>query len=137
MYIGSSVDLASRLFKHLGLFNNGSNLYLQRAIALYGLPSFVFIIVEFCTPDNLISREQFHLNWLFSLLSWAYNFCAIAGSCLGFKHSEETRAKMSTAKSGPNHPLYGRVAYNTLAVCVYTLNGKLVQSFSSFSNSCS
>ncbi|RUS28213.1 hypothetical protein BC938DRAFT_482148, partial [Jimgerdemannia flammicorona] len=45
MYIGSSVDLASRLFSHV--FNHASYLYLQRAIALYGLPSFVFIIVEF------------------------------------------------------------------------------------------
>ena len=40
---------------------------LQRAIALYGIPTFVFIVIEFCTPENCIAREQNWLNWLFAL----------------------------------------------------------------------
>jgi len=43
MYIGSSVDMGTRLVSHV--FNYSSNLHLQRAIALYGLPTFVLKLV--------------------------------------------------------------------------------------------
>jgi len=29
------------------------------------------------------------------------------GSLIGFRHSEETKAKMSTARQGDKHPLFG------------------------------
>jgi len=57
----------------------GSNIHLQRAITLYGLPSFIFIVIEFCRSENVLSREQYWLNWLFSLpASLRYNFNPIA-----------------------------------------------------------
>ena len=56
MYIGSSCDMGTRLTDHV--FNYSSNLHLQRAIALYGLPTFIFIVVEFCNSFNVGEREQ-------------------------------------------------------------------------------
>jgi len=64
MYIGSAVDLSKRIAEHF-LYGK-SNEHLQRALALYGLDNFEFLIVEFCTPELLIEREQYYLNW-FSL----------------------------------------------------------------------
>ena len=54
---------------------------------------------------NLLALEQKHLDWLFSLPeSLRYNFNPTAGSSLGYKHTEDTLAKMS----GENNPMYGR-----------------------------
>ncbi|RUS24046.1 hypothetical protein BC938DRAFT_474210 [Jimgerdemannia flammicorona] len=57
MYVGSSCDMGTRLTDHV--FNYSSNVHLQRAIALYGLSVFTFIVVEFCKPSVIIEREQY------------------------------------------------------------------------------
>jgi group I intron endonuclease len=86
MYIGSSTSIGNQLVSHI--FNYSSNIHLQHAITLYGLPSFFFIIIEFCLSENIFPREQYWLNWLFALPSHLqYNFSPTAGSRFGFKHS--------------------------------------------------
>lgn len=42
------------------------------------------------------------------LLKPEYNILKIAGSSLGFKHSEKTRAQMSINNTGINNPFYGK-----------------------------
>jgi group I intron endonuclease len=79
--------------------------------------NFSFCVVEFydlvdigplsqeTNKANLLALEQKHLDWLFSLPeSLRYNFNPTAGSILGYKHTEDTMAKMS----GENHHMYGR-----------------------------
>jgi len=67
---------------------------------------------------NLLDLEQKHLDWLFSLpAELRYNFNPIAGSSLGYKHTEDTRAQMSKSqqlvdRSGENNPMYGRTGEN-------------------------
>ncbi|RUO96033.1 hypothetical protein BC936DRAFT_142731, partial [Jimgerdemannia flammicorona] len=103
MYIGSSVNLGNRLTAHF--VNGSSNAHLQFAIAKYGLIAFTFSVIELVAKDQLLAREQFWLDWLFSLpAERRYNYLPTAGSLLGYKHSDETRAKMS----GENHPMYGK-----------------------------
>jgi hypothetical protein len=110
MYIGSSMLLADRFKNH---FIKSSNAHLRSAIKKYGLANFKFSIVEFVEPhpdlpieenrDNLLAREQHWLDWLFSLPSnLRYNFNPTAGTTLGYKHSEESRAKMSVSMKGKN-----------------------------------
>ena len=65
MYIGSSCDMGTRLTDHI--FNNSSNLHLQRAIGIYGLPAFIFIVVEFCRSSEIMAKEQHWLDWLYAL----------------------------------------------------------------------
>jgi group I intron endonuclease len=88
MYIGSSINLGERLKDHL---IDSSNIHLRNAIIKYGASAFVFIVVEFvddlaeAPPAGLkvilLSREQFYLNWLFSLpAELRYNFFPVAGS---------------------------------------------------------
>src|SRR3954452_16671669 len=55
---------------------------------------------------NLLDLEQKHLVWLFSLpAELRYNFNPIAGSSLGYKHTEDARAKISElpANKGENN----------------------------------
>jgi len=51
-------------------------------------------------PD--LEREDYYIK----LLKPEYNILQKAGSSLGIKRSDETRAKMSLAKKGENHPLF-------------------------------
>ena len=77
--------------------NRHSNIHLQRAFAKYGLAaSGRFVVLKFCTPEKLIKLEQKYLN----LVSDKYNICPTAGSTLGRKHTEESKAKIGIASRG-------------------------------------
>lgn len=41
-----------------------------------------------------------------------YNILEIAGSTLGFKHIEKTLVKMKKAKTGEDHPMFGKIGKN-------------------------
>lgn len=70
--------------------NNHINKYLQNAWNKYGEDNFIFEILEICSPEKCIEREQCWIN----LLNPSYNFCKIAGSTLNIKHSQETKEKI-------------------------------------------
>jgi len=79
---------------------NKSSIY--RALLKYGYSQFSLEILEYCESENCIVREQYYLN----LLPHEYNLLPNAGSLLGFKHSEETRAKQSIANKGEKNPRF-------------------------------
>jgi len=113
------------------------------------LAAFTFKIVELCCKESLKEREQYWLNWLFSLPPhFRFNFNPTAGSRLGSTHTQETKAKISNSKKGSSHtpeakakisaanrgslnPMYGRVSAMAIGISLYTLEGAFVQSFSS------
>jgi len=108
MYIGSSINLAIRVRNHI---TDSSNVHLKNAIKKHGIMNFMFIVVELVEINeeltqeenkaNLLSREQFYLNWLFALhASLRYNFVSTAGSPLGYHLTEEAKAKISAANKG-------------------------------------
>jgi group I intron endonuclease len=101
LYIGSSIDLSTRFNNHIKGFK--SNILLQRAINKYNLQDFYFIIFEYCEPEELLSREQFYLDEI----KPEFNILKTAGSLLGYKHTEESIAKMSEIKTGQNNPNFG------------------------------
>jgi len=100
-YVGSSIDIERRWAEHIRELENGvhENAYLQRAWNKYGAMAFVFKIVECCESESLLACEQ---AWLDSLRLGIglYNISPTAGNCLGVKHTDETRMKMSQAKKG-------------------------------------
>jgi len=67
--------------------------------------NFKLEILEYCSPEDVINREQYYLDLLQP--PWPapergragaraeYNIFKVAGSPSGYKHSEETLAKMS------------------------------------------
>ena len=66
------------------------NMLINKALLKHGYANFTVEILEYCKLDMLRSREQHFLD----LLEPEYNMLKTAGSLLGFKHSEETIAKL-------------------------------------------
>lgn len=92
-YIGSSVDLARRFRSYLTLRSLSlNNMAINKALLKYGYSNFRLEILEYCDPSETISREQYYID----LIKPDYNILKIAGSSLGYRHSEETVANLKT-----------------------------------------
>ena len=104
IYIGSSNDINHRISQHLHDLNRDKHYstHLQRSFNKYGKENFEFKILITCHPNLLIWYEQQFLD------QWKpeYNSYKKAGSPIGFKHSEETKKKISDMQKGrKRHPL--------------------------------
>jgi group I intron endonuclease len=97
-YIGSAIIIHKRWNEHIRdlCANKHHSIYLQRAWNTYGNDYFIFSIIEQCDNDLLIDREQHYIDTLIP----EYNMCRIAGSPLGYKHTDETKEKVSKAGKG-------------------------------------
>lgn len=95
-YIGSVVNLTKRLrsyysfnFLKRELLRHKS--YIYSAILKYSHSNFNLYILEYCDQNIILVREQYNID----SLNPEYNILKITSSCLGRKHSEETKAKLS------------------------------------------
>lgn len=109
IYIGSSLDINHRFSSHRStLYRNKSPCpKLQAAYNECGLETFNFEIIEICKPEktDILLREQHYIN----LFKPEYNAQKSAQqNSIGTKRSRETKQKMSEAKSGEKHWLYGK-----------------------------
>lgn len=108
LYIGSSCRIRKRIGVHFTDLrkNRHHSQHLQRAFN-QSPDSFYSEVLEQCEPDKerLIEREQFWITFFRSYSpTGGYNVSPRAGSCLGVKHSNATRLKISMAlKSNPPH----------------------------------
>jgi len=112
-YIGSAIDLSDRLkfyFSTKAMENQlkNSQSYIYHAIIKYGHSNFSLTILEYCSPEQCIEREDFYL----SSEKHEYNILPKAGSWLGHQHSDETKIIMSEAKKGENNPMFGKTGEN-------------------------
>jgi len=97
IYIGSSVNMSSRFYKYYNITyitKFRKNSLIHKAFLKYGYSNFCLEILEYCKPLDVVKREQYYID----LLKPGYNILQKAGSLLGFKHSEETLAKMKERK---------------------------------------
>lgn len=103
IYIGSSFDIKTRWMNHRYLLNSNQHhsVHLQHAWNKYGSNNFEFIVLELCSIENLLLKEQTYLNDLLKadlfllennnfFLENGYNIKCVAGSNIGFKYSKET-----------------------------------------------
>jgi group I intron endonuclease len=90
-----------RLYAHIYklLKGNHHSLKLQNAVNKYGIHNINFDIIQTCEAKITISIEQYWLNML-DTFKKGYNSCPTAKSNFGFKHTEESRLKMSKSKTG-------------------------------------
>ena len=94
VYIGSAVLLPKRWREHKSDLRNNKHhsIKLQRAYNKYGEESFVFEILELVEDKaQLINREQYYIDKC-DAVKTGYNINKTAGSRLGMKHSEKTKA---------------------------------------------
>lgn len=127
-YVGSAINLSNRFRNYYSLAylkreitKNKSMIY--RALLKYGHSSFKLDILEYCSPNFLIEREQHY----FDQLKPEYNILKVAGSSFGFKHSEVTIKIMRLAKLGSKHSEFTKfkiAANNAKAKPVIVTNNK-------------
>ena len=98
IYVGSSVNIKARWDDHIKMLTNSRhhNKHLQSSFNKHKLENFDFIILEICNKEELIIKEQFYID----TLKPEYNILKTAGSRLGQKHSDESKAKMSKSQKG-------------------------------------
>lgn len=110
-YIGSSVNVRSRLAIHAAQLKNGvhGNRHLQRSWNKYGELAFQFESLISCERAILVSREQQFIDAYFDHDLPLFNVLPSFKSQLGFRynHNAESRAKMSRSHKGvplsPSH----------------------------------
>jgi NUMOD3 motif/GIY-YIG catalytic domain/NUMOD1 domain len=111
-YIGSAFDLSKRLrcYYSVSYLNRAKSMYVCRALLDHGYSAFSLVIIEYIDITNLsiekskeliLEKEQYHLDNFLP----EYNILKVAGSSLGYKHTEETLVKIS----GDNHQNYGKI----------------------------
>ena len=102
IYVGSSINLKQRFNDHKKLLrhNKHPNNHLQSSWIKYGEDKFNFEIIEFVINDNLLITEQFYID-LFSSYDnkIGYNISKIAGNTFGTKITDESKLKMSIART--------------------------------------
>lgn len=86
-------------FSYLSVRIAKSKSLINSAILKHGYSNFQLEILEYCTKENAISREQYYID----LLKPEYNLNSTAGSRLGSVHTEETKLKMSKSATGRKH----------------------------------
>lgn len=100
-YIGQSQDIKDRNYHEkrnmrLGKFhNNKENPHFVNAIKKYGINAFEFVVIEHCPIDELDEKEIYYIKKYNSKSPNGYNLTNGGKSTRGYKHTEETRKKMS------------------------------------------
>lgn len=101
-YVGSSVNLGRRFRSYFDfnyIADTKRNMPIHKALLKYGYSNFTLEILEYCDSKSaVISREQYYID----VLKPEYNILKVAGSTLGFKHSEATLAKLRR-RFAPEH----------------------------------
>ena len=118
-YVGSAVNLSNRLKNYFfkSYLERSKSMYICNALLHHGFSAFTLTIYEYIEISNLSKEEAKKLileleQFYFDVLQPEYNILKTAGSSLGFTHSSETKALMSLAKSGKNHPMFGKKRHN-------------------------
>jgi hypothetical protein len=65
-----------------------------KALIKHGAKNFTFSILEYCSKGKVVEREQFFLD----TLRPEYNILEKAGNSAGFRHSAESKEKISLAR---------------------------------------
>lgn len=90
-YVGQAINISKRWVTHRQDFKNGrhASRFMQRVFDKHGLEAFRFEVLEEVNADKLDVTET---KWI-KRLKPVYNSAPVVGSCLGYKHSEETKDK--------------------------------------------
>jgi group I intron endonuclease len=98
IYIGSSVNISDRYYDHIQTLKRQKhhNTIIQRFVNRYGIESIYFEILELCSKEDMISREQYYMD----LYKPEFNVRKRAESNIGIKCSEEKKEKIRAKLKG-------------------------------------
>lgn len=100
VYIGSAINLRSRQSQHFTALRRGThkNPHLQSAWNKHGGDAFEFSVIELVLASFVTDREQYYINkHRATNRKYGFNQAPEAGSVLGYKHSDASRANMSAS----------------------------------------
>lgn len=102
VYIGQTINnLKKRKRDHISnALNKENNMYFHRAIRKYGSNSFTWKILQECDTIEELNRLEIYYIDLYNTFKNGYNLTLGGNSIMGFKHSEETKKRMSEAAKG-------------------------------------
>lgn len=105
-YVGSAVSIRKRWGDHKRGLGSGRHhsRFLQRAWDKHGEEGFEFKALIFCDRADLLMYEQRFLD------AWRpeYNTAPTAGSQMGYRHSDETKKRMSESRPKDFSPMTGK-----------------------------
>lgn len=111
IYVGQTRQkLSKRISKHK-YFSKRGRPGVDAAIAKYGWENFTVEVLEVCPVKMLNEREIFWIRELNSKAPNGYNLTDGGDGCTGFKHTAESRAKISANHadcSGEKNAFYGK-----------------------------
>jgi group I intron endonuclease len=142
-YIGSALNITKRLIEYYSIsllertISKG-NSKICRALLKYGYSQFNLDILEYCDSIQLIKREQYYIYKIKPEL----NILTIAGSSLGFKHSEVTKELLRKINLGRIVSSYTRSKnslnnFKSVTITVFNTITKETLEFSTISRACS
>lgn len=106
-YIGQSIHIRARVLKHINLLNKKEheNNHLQCSWNKYGEKNFEVNVLEYCSVDELDSKEDYYIaKYKSNDNQYGFNYRIDNKTNRGLKWSEEQREKMMTAIE--NNPWY-------------------------------
>lgn len=98
IYIGSAMKINMRWHQHRYDLrkNQHGSIKLQNHYNKYGESDLTFVVLEECSIDMLIIREQYYID----TFNPFFNICRIAGSTMGIHHTSETKEKLRISHIG-------------------------------------
>ena len=106
IYIGQAQDMYIRWSGHISMLrrNKHCNNFMQNVYNKYGESALSFSIIDETSVSDLTPSEQWYLDTLkmFHPNDKILNLAPVAGSNLGTRRSDATRAKMRAAMLGKN-----------------------------------
>jgi len=101
-YVGYTSDPDARWIEHQASSRRKRCCtYLHRALAKHGIENFRFSVIENCVSiDHGLQREIFWIKNLSTFAPNGYNMTEGGDGLHGYKHTEETKRKMSELRKG-------------------------------------
>lgn len=99
-YVGQSINIKERYKQHFKDAKH-DNLYFHNALNKYGEENFNFEVIEENIPLNYVGeREKYWIAKLNTKTPNGYNLTDGGEGAFGYKHTEESKMKMSEIKKG-------------------------------------
>lgn len=108
VYIGKTGDPYRRFMEHKR--GSGNAVYLTNAICKYGISNFEFSVIDECVfeMDCLDMEKAYIKHFRSNERAYGYNLTDGGEGISGWKHSEETKRKMSETRKGELSPNFGK-----------------------------